>query len=86
MSNDFQALQHLLSNLAAEHGDGVEVTSRRGTDMVGISIYSLSGGYSSIHNDWIDELDGLLVDQAYLKALSVAYDIAEKAERSKNEK
>lgn len=76
----------MLTELAAKDGDGVEVTSRRGTDMVGISIFALDGGYPSINNDWMDDLDGLLVDQAYSMALSIAYDIAEKAERSKNEK
>ena len=84
--NDFSVLQRLLTELAARHGDGVEVSSRRGTNMVGISLFALDGGYPSINNDWMDDLDGLSVGQAYLKALSVAYDIAEKAERSKNEK
>lgn len=84
--NDFNVLQRLLTNLAAEHGDGVEVTSRRGTDMVGISIYSLSGGYSSIHNEWMEDLDGLMIEKAYSYALSIAFANEEKLERSKNEK
>lgn len=83
----FAALRKLLSTEAAKHGDGIEVQSRRGTNIVGISIYNLAGGYHSVENEWMDdELDGLPVDEALTKAWSIAFAKAEYADRAQNEK
>lgn len=85
--DQFYALQRLLTKEAAKHGDGVEVQDRRGTGTVGISLFSLSGDYHSVENEWMDdELDGLPISEALTKAWSIAYSKAEFEERAKNEK
>lgn len=84
--NDFNVLQRLLTELAKRHGDGVEVSSRRGTEMVGISLFSITGQYPSPKNEWMEDLDGLMIEKAYSYALSIAFATEEKLERSKNEK
>lgn len=61
----FSQLRCLLIREAARHGDGVEVQDRRGTGVVGISLFSLTGGIHSIENEWMDEeLDGVPVSTA----------------------
>ncbi len=86
-ADQFYALQRLLTKEAARHGDGVEVQDRRGTGIVGISLYSLSGGYHSVENEWMDDkLDGLPIQQALTLANGIAFDKAEFADRAKNEK
>jgi len=63
--SDFIGLQNRLNALAEPHGDAVEVQDRRGVGIVGISIYSRSGGFPSIHTEWMDDLDGLTLAEAH---------------------
>lgn len=89
LTNDqlFAQLQRLLTKEAARHGDGVEVQDRRGTGTVGISLFSLTGDYYSVENEWMDDdLDGLPIREALTKAWSVAYAKAEFEDRARNEK
>lgn len=70
---EFDHLVKLLTAAAEAHGDGIEVQDRRGTGIVGISLYSLTPGKSpALATAWMHDLDGLSVAEALIVVHSEA--------------
>lgn len=65
MADHYDQLQRLLSTEAAAYGCAVEIQLRRGLNVVGISIWRVSGGgQHAIQIDWMADLDGLSTSEA----------------------